>query len=50
MVVGAGLAGVSAAYYLTTKYGIGNVTIIDPYAPASVTSRFEQTLLITNFK
>jgi sarcosine oxidase, subunit beta len=38
VVVGAGIAGVSAAYELTVKHGIGNVVIVDPRPPLSLTS------------
>jgi glycine/D-amino acid oxidase-like deaminating enzyme len=38
VVVGAGIAGVAAAYELTVKHGIGNVVIVDPLPPLSLTS------------
>ncbi|MGH8948933.1 MAG: NAD(P)/FAD-dependent oxidoreductase, partial [Acidimicrobiia bacterium] len=38
VVIGAGIAGVSAAYQLTVKHGIGDVVIIDPLPPLSLTS------------
>ncbi|HEU5113393.1 MAG TPA: FAD-dependent oxidoreductase, partial [Acidimicrobiia bacterium] len=38
VVVGAGIAGVAAAYELTVKHGIGNVVIVDPRPPMSLTS------------
>ena len=36
--VGAGIAGVSAAYELTVKHGIENIVIVDPRPPMSLTS------------
>jgi glycine/D-amino acid oxidase-like deaminating enzyme len=38
VVIGAGIAGVSAAYELTVKHGIGSVVIVDPRPPLSLTS------------
>jgi sarcosine oxidase, subunit beta len=38
VVVGAGIAGISAAYELTVKHGIGNVVIVDPRPPMTLTS------------
>ncbi|HYJ24928.1 MAG TPA: FAD-binding oxidoreductase, partial [Acidimicrobiia bacterium] len=38
VVVGAGIAGVSAAYELTVTHGIRNVVIVDPRPPLSLTS------------
>jgi sarcosine oxidase, subunit beta len=38
VVIGAGIAGVSAAYELTVKHGIGDVVIVDPRPPMSLTS------------
>ena len=38
VVVGAGIAGVSTAYELTVKHGVGNVVIVDPRPPMSLTS------------
>ena len=37
-IVGAGIAGISAAYFLMTKYGIRNITLIDERPPLSLTS------------
>ena len=37
-VVGAGIAGVSAAYQLTVVHGIDDVVIIDPRPPLTLTS------------
>ena len=36
--MGAGIAGVAAAYELTVKHGIGSVVIVDPRPPMSLTS------------
>jgi glycine/D-amino acid oxidase-like deaminating enzyme len=38
VVIGAGIAGVSAAYELTVRHGIGNVVLIDPRPPLTLTS------------
>ena len=38
MIVGAGIAGVSAAYHLAVRRGIGNVVLIDPRPPLTLTS------------
>jgi glycine/D-amino acid oxidase-like deaminating enzyme len=37
-IIGAGIAGISAAFYLSKKYGFQNLTIIDPLDPMSLTS------------
>ncbi|WP_332686211.1 NAD(P)/FAD-dependent oxidoreductase [Bosea sp. (in: a-proteobacteria)] len=37
-VVGAGIIGIACAYYLVKQHGIGNVTLIDPRDPMSLTS------------
>lgn len=37
-IIGAGSIGISVAYYLVKRYGVGNVAIIDPLAPMSLTS------------
>jgi len=38
VIVGAGIAGVSAAYHLAVRRGIGNVVLIDPRPPLTLTS------------
>ncbi len=38
VVIGAGIAGISAAYELTVKHGIGDVVIVDPRPAMSLTS------------
>ena len=38
VVIGAGIAGISSAYELTVKHEIGNVVIVDPRPPMSLTS------------
>jgi sarcosine oxidase subunit beta len=38
VICGAGLAGVSAAYFLSVKHGLGNVLLIDERPPLSLTS------------
>lgn len=38
VVVGAGIAGVSAAYHLTVGHGISNVILVDPRPPLTLTS------------
>jgi sarcosine oxidase, subunit beta len=38
VVIGAGIAGISAAYELTVKHGIGDVVMVDPRPPMSLTS------------
>lgn len=38
VVIGAGIAGISAAYELTVKHEIGDVVIVDPLPPMSLTS------------
>lgn len=38
VVVGAGIAGVSAAYHLTVKQGVPDVVIVDPRPPLTLTS------------
>ncbi len=35
---GAGIAGISAAYFLSMKHGIKNVVLVDPRSPMSLTS------------
>jgi glycine/D-amino acid oxidase-like deaminating enzyme len=37
-VVGAGIVGIACAYYLVKQHGIGNVVLIDPRDPMSLTS------------
>jgi sarcosine oxidase subunit beta len=38
VICGAGIAGISAAYHLSVKYGIKNILLIDQGAPLSLTS------------
>jgi glycine/D-amino acid oxidase-like deaminating enzyme len=38
VIVGAGIAGVSAAYHLAVRHQAGSVTILDPRAPLTLTS------------
>lgn len=38
VVVGAGIAGVSAAYHLAVRHGIDNVVLVDPRPPLTLTS------------
>jgi sarcosine oxidase subunit beta len=38
VIVGAGIAGVSAAYHLTVRHGVKDVVIIDPRPPLTLTS------------
>lgn len=38
VIVGAGIAGVSAAYHLAVKHQVGRVTIVDPRPPLTLTS------------
>jgi sarcosine oxidase subunit beta len=38
VIVGAGIAGVSAAYHLTVRHGVGHVVIVDPRPPLTLTS------------
>lgn len=38
VICGAGIAGISAAYFLVTKYGINDIIIVDPRSPLSLTS------------
>lgn len=38
LVVGAGIAGVTAAYFLAARHGLSDVTIVDPRPPLSLTS------------
>jgi glycine/D-amino acid oxidase-like deaminating enzyme len=38
VICGAGIAGISAAYHLSVKYGIKNVLLVDEGAPLSLTS------------
>jgi glycine/D-amino acid oxidase-like deaminating enzyme len=38
VICGAGIAGISAAYHLSVKYGIKNILLIDQDAPLSLTS------------
>jgi glycine/D-amino acid oxidase-like deaminating enzyme len=38
VVCGAGIAGISAAYHLTVKSGVGNVLLVDERAPLTLTS------------
>lgn len=38
VVVGAGIAGVSAVYHLTVRHGLTNVTLVDPRPPLTLTS------------
>jgi len=37
-VIGAGIVGIACAYYLVKQQGIGNVTLLDPRDPMSLTS------------
>jgi glycine/D-amino acid oxidase-like deaminating enzyme len=38
VIVGAGIAGVSAAYHLTVAHGVSDVVLVDPRPPLSLTS------------
>ncbi len=38
VICGAGIAGISVAYYLTTQYGVKNVVLVDERAPMTLTS------------
>ncbi|HUG32132.1 MAG TPA: FAD-binding oxidoreductase [Acidimicrobiia bacterium] len=38
VIVGAGIAGVSAAYHLSVRHGIDNVVLVDPRPPLTLTS------------
>ena len=38
VICGAGIAGVSAAYYLAVKYGLRDIVLVDPREPLSFTS------------
>lgn len=38
VIVGAGMAGVSAAYHLTVSHGVADVVIVDPRPPLTLTS------------
>ena len=38
VVIGAGIAGVSTAYYLAVRHGVGRVVIVDPRPPLTLTS------------
>jgi glycine/D-amino acid oxidase-like deaminating enzyme len=38
VICGAGIAGVAAAYFLSVKHGVGDVTIVEPGHPLSLTS------------
>ena len=38
VIVGAGIAGVSAAFHLTVRHGIGDVVLVDPRPPLTLTS------------
>jgi sarcosine oxidase, subunit beta len=38
VIVGAGIAGVSAAYHLTMRHGVGDVVVVDPRPPLTLTS------------
>ncbi len=38
VICGAGIAGVSTAYFLTTQYGVADVVLVDERAPLSLTS------------
>lgn len=38
MVVGAGIAGVSTAYHLAVRHGVGRVVVVDPLPPLTLTS------------
>jgi glycine/D-amino acid oxidase-like deaminating enzyme len=38
VIVGAGIAGVSAAYHLTARHGRGDVVLVDPRPPLTLTS------------
>jgi len=38
VIVGAGIAGISAAYHLTVRHGIGDVVVVDPRPPLTLTS------------
>lgn len=38
VVIGAGIAGIAGAYFLTVEYGVDHVMIVDPRPPLSLTS------------
>jgi glycine/D-amino acid oxidase-like deaminating enzyme len=38
VIIGAGIAGVSAAFHLSVRHGVGNVVIVDPRPPLTLTS------------
>ncbi len=38
VIIGAGIGGVSAAYYLAVRHGVRNVTLIDERDPLTLTS------------
>jgi glycine/D-amino acid oxidase-like deaminating enzyme len=38
VICGAGIAGISAAYYLTVKHGVKDVVLIDERPPLTLTS------------
>ncbi len=38
LIVGAGIAGVSAAYHLTVRHGVEDVVVVDPRPPLTLTS------------
>lgn len=38
VIIGAGIAGVSAAYHLAVRYGAGNIVLVDPRSPLTLTS------------
>jgi glycine/D-amino acid oxidase-like deaminating enzyme len=38
VVIGAGNIGIAAAYYLATRHGVGNIVLVDPRDPMSLTS------------
>ncbi|HEU4895685.1 MAG TPA: FAD-dependent oxidoreductase [Acidimicrobiia bacterium] len=38
VIVGAGIVGVSAAYHLTVRHGVGQVVLVDPRPPLTLTS------------
>lgn len=38
VIVGAGIAGVSAAYHLAVRHGVGDVALVDPRPPLTLTS------------
>ncbi len=38
VVCGAGIAGISAAYFLSVRYGVAPITVVDPLPPLTLTS------------